>query len=79
MKLTELLDRIGPVGRVVGAKPRESVFEQHKKHLRERLRSGWMAFTLPPCWCVTAGASPQWGFCTPYGWPTLYEGSASAS
>jgi hypothetical protein len=37
MKLTELLDRVGPVGGVVGAKPRESVFEQHKKHLRERL------------------------------------------
>ena len=37
MKLTELLDRIGPVDRVVGAQLRESVFEQHKKHLRERL------------------------------------------
>jgi hypothetical protein len=37
MKLAELLDRIRPVRRVVGAKPGESVFEQHKKHLRERL------------------------------------------
>jgi len=49
MKLTELLDRIGAVGRVVGAKPRESVFEQHKKHLRERLWVGMDGFHVVSC------------------------------
>jgi hypothetical protein len=54
MKLTELLDRIGPVGRVVGTKPRESVFEQHKKHLRERLWIGMDGFHIAS-WLVRHG------------------------
>jgi hypothetical protein len=58
MKLAELLDRIGPVGRVVGAKPRESVFEQHKKHLRERLWVGMdglhvASWLVRHCWRVS--------------------------
>lgn len=49
MKLTELLDRVGAVGRVVGAKPGESVFEQHKKPRRESLLIEMDGFHLASC------------------------------
>jgi hypothetical protein len=60
MKLAELLDRIGPVGRVVGAKPRESVFEKHKKHLRECLWVGIDGFQLASWMIRDAYPSLAW-------------------
>jgi len=65
IEFAEPLNCIDPIGRLIGPKPRESIFEQHKKHLRERLWVGINGFHIAS-WLVRRGwHGSMLGFFTP--------------